>query len=826
MSELDQLLPVPSGAVRKNRGTVRRRFFLLSLVGCIVLLLNAVVIKGSGLWRVPFWLKHSYAGHFIFGSDPLTKAEVETEYILVLQSSNLARNWSERYTHETHLAGSYPLANWTAQKFEEYGLETKIEDYYVYLNTPKDNGLSLLKNDKVIYTATLLEDEIPEDPTSYGDDRVPAFHGYSASGNVTGEYFYANYGRKQDFDQLAELGVNMTGKIAVVRYGLIYRGLKVRFAQQHGAIGVVIYTDPDEDGEITAENGYAAYPKGPARQPSSIQRGSVMMLSYGPGDPTTPGYSSNKPDVERQDPHGTIPEIPSLPISFKEALPILSQLNGTGLSASHFGKDWVGKLPGFDYSVGPSTPKFTLNLYNDQEYNITTIHNVIGITRGHIDNEVILVGNHRDAWIKGGASDPNSGSASILEMLRSFAELQKKGYKPLRTIVWALWDGEEAGLLGSTEWGEEYADKLENEVVAYLNLDASVAGPALALEGTPSLNKILLEAAKKVKHPDGVSLYDNFLLGPSKGKINILGSGSDYTVFLDHLAIPSVSVGFEPDEKSPVYHYHSNYDSFYWMEKFGDPNFIYHNLMSQYLGLVLLSISDQEVINFNITTYGEEIQKYFTDAISSVPKAWRKSKVDESLLIDIPILSRFVPGELVKKISKEIKQVKNKIIYKWREEHNHNNHNHRRPHRAGKKHPKSDDDDENQFIDLVELTNSTIAKFIETAVLFDSTTLSLQYDIDHLEGISPWKRVKLFVKLKYLNWKLIYLERHFLHTEGLVNRPWFKHCIYASGRYTGYEGQSLPGLREAIEDDVFQDAVKWLNTLWQKLDLMSSIMRN
>lgn len=807
MSELDQLIPGPY--VRKRSNPVYRRFFLFSFLGCIFLFINAVLIKRSG------YLFNSHAAHFLFGSDLLTKEEVEHEYLKVLQSSNWARNWSDKYTHETHLAGSYPLANWTAQKFEEYGLETKIDDYYVYLNTPKDNGLKLLKENEVVYTASLIEDEIPEDSTTYGDDLVPAFHGYSASGNVTGEFFYANYGRKEDFDKLVELGVNMTGKIAVVRYGFIYRGLKVKFAQEHGAIGTVIYSDPGDDGEITEENGYAAYPEGPARNPSSIQRGSVMMLSYGPGDPTTPGYSSNKPDVERQDPHGTIPKIPSLPISFKEALPILSKLNGTGVSAKHFGKDWKGKLPGFDYSAGPSSPQYTLNLYNEQDYNITTIHNVIGVTKGHIDNEVILVGNHRDSWIKGGASDPNSGSASILEMLRSFSELQKKGYKPLRTIVWALWDGEEAGLLGSTEWGEEYAKKLENEVVAYINLDSSVAGPALALEATPSLNEVLLLAAKKVKHPDtGVSLYENFAQGPSKGNIEILGSGSDYTVFLEHLAIPSVSVGFEPDAKSPVYHYHSNYDSFHWMEKYGDPGFIYHNLMSQYLGLVVLSISDQEVINFDITTYGKEIQKYFTDAISSVPKPWYKSKVDDSLLVRVPILSRFIPSHVLKKLSKNIEQV----LHKWRED----NHSHRRPHRP---HQRSDDDG-GKFIDLVKLTNSTMDKFIDTAQRFDTAKLELQYEIDHFKGFNPWKRVKLYARLLYVNWKLIYMERHFLHTEGLVNRPWFKHCIFASGRYTGYAGQSLPGLREAIEDDVLQDAVKWLNTLWQKLDLMSSIMKN
>lgn len=742
--ESELLLPGPGPIVLKQRRHWRKRFVLLSLVGVLALCAQYLLV----------W-KNNYSLRFALHGLKVTPEEAKTQFLSVLEETNYARNWSIKYTHETHLSGSYPLAKWTKDKFEEYGLKASIEKYYVYLNTPKDHALHLLHKDKVVYTAPLKEDELEEDPTLKGDT-VPTFHGYSASGNVTAEYFYANYGRKQDYERLVELGVDIKGKIAIVRYGEIYRGLKVKFAEDHGVAAVLMYSDPFDDGEFTPANGYEQYPNGPARHESSVQRGSVMYLSYGPGDPTTPGYPSTKPDVERQDPTNTIPKIPSLPISYREVTPILKQLNGVGLK--NLGGDWEGALPGYDYSIGP-TVAHKLNLFNDQEYNITTIYNVIGVTEGILADEVIVVGNHRDAWIKGGAGDPNSGSASMLEILRSMAQLKKKGYKPLRTIIWASWDGEEPGLLGLTEWAEEHAKSLGKKVVAYLNVDTSVSGNNLVLELSPLLNDVLLESAKRVPYPKGGSLYEHFINGPLKGKIGILGSGSDYTVFLEYLGIPSVDMGFGSDPAvDPVYQYHSNYDSFYWMDTFCDPGFVYHNILSRFLGVVVLSMADQPTINFKAGTYALEIESYFDDILSQVPPSW-------------------------------------------------NEHGHNRL----------------DFPSAAKLTKKALGSFVEVANHFDAYTAHLRAQLD--EATSRWARLKVWAKIQVANWKLLNLDRHFLHEEGLIGRPWFKHTIFASGRYTGYAGQSLPGLREAVEDDDVDNGLRWVEDLLEKVAVVTLLLK-
>lgn len=307
---------------------------------------------------------------------------------------------------------------------------------------------------EVKFEASLEEDVIEEDETSSRADRIPTFHGYSANGNVTTAYVYVNYGTYQDFEDLIQANVSLAGKIAIARYGGIFRGLKIKRAQDLGMVGAVLYCDPGDDGEMTEENGYEVYPNGPARQPSSVQRGSAQFLSVAPGDPTTPGYPS-KPGVPREPVEGRIPSIPSLPISYIEALPILKSLNGHGPKASDFNKFWTKNAglgyKGVKYNVGPSPDNLQLNLVNEQEYVTTPLWNVIGVINGTLADEVIILGNHRDAWIVGGAGDPNSGSAALNEVIRGFGQALRLGWKPLRTIVFASWDGEEYGLLGSTE---------------------------------------------------------------------------------------------------------------------------------------------------------------------------------------------------------------------------------------------------------------------------------------------------------------------------------------------------------------------------------------
>ncbi|CEP61420.1 M28 family metallopeptidase LALA0_S03e02454g [Lachancea lanzarotensis] len=669
---------------------------------------------------------------------------------------NLAGNWSEKYTSVPHLAGQgIELVDWTAKKFEEYGLSTEIEGFDIYLNYPVENGLALLKKGRngtsVAYKASLREDALPEDPTTNGDDLVPAFHGYSASGNVTANYVFVNYGTKEDFELLKSQKVNLKDKIAIARYGKIFRGLKVKFAQEAGCVGVLLYSDPGDDYYQEAK-GDKAYPEGPARNPSSLQRGSVQFLSEAPGDPTTPGYPSQG-DVERADPKGLIPDIPSLPISHKEVAPILQKLNGHGLSGSKIGGDkWKGGLKGFDYWTGPS-PDYSLNLYNNQSYDIRPIHNVYGnITGSDSDEGYILIGNHRDAWIKGGASDPNSGSAALLEVIRGFHQLQLTGWKPRKTIIFASWDGEEYALLGSTEFGEKYGKDLQANCLAYLNVDVATSGKTLGIQASPFLNKVLNDSLHLVDYPLGGSLHDHFF--ESKEKFGILGSGSDYTVFQEHLGIASVDLGFKGGPEDPVYHYHSNYDSYHWMSTVADPGFKFHNALAKYLGIIALKLTERKVIPTEVATYGAELKLYFQRLVDRVPAEW----------LDVP---------------------------------------------SGKCH--------RTVSDVITSLGDELNGFLENAGVFDLRSEALQSKWDSSEGQPFWRRIVLHYKIKSLNYKLRYLERRFLYRKGLDGRPWFKHVVYAAGRDTGYEGFALPGLKEALDDGDIVSFVKWLKIIRAKV---------
>lgn len=774
----DNVVEALRSLYQESRKHWKLRFILLAVLGTTLTIHLILLIS---------LIRHSFTYHYVYlGKSPskLTTSEAESEFIRVLNHSNYARNWSYHYTQQQHLLGqNMELVDWTKLKFKEFGLvDTKVETYDVYLNSPVDHALKLVsKKGKVLYSASLKEDALPEDPTSQ-NDTVPTFHGYSANGNVTAAYFYANYGRKLDFDTLVKLGVNMTGKIAIVRYGAIYRGLKVKFAQEVGASGVVMYSDPGDDGEFIPQNGYKQYPHGPARNEASVQRGSVMYLSYGPGDPTTPGYAS-KGKVKREDPYKTIPKIPSLPVSYRDITPILVELNGKGVSGLKLGPDWVGKLEGFDYSVGlsPAEEVVTplLNLYNEQEYSIVPIHNVFGTIKGVNEDEVIVVGNHRDAWIRGGAGDPNSGSAAMLEILRGLQEACELGFKPYRSILFASWDGEEPGLLGSTEWAEDHASWISKKVVAYLNVDSAVTGNTLLLESSPVLKNLLLNVAKEVEYPKGGTLHEHYMTSIFKGHVPILGSGSDYTVFLDHLGIPSFDLGFACNpETDPIYQYHLNYDSFYWMETFTDPGFVYHNVVSKYLGKIILRLSGPELLQLDMLQSALDIHSYFDDVLKDIPQEW--------------------------------------YHYKGREPHNYEPFGNLMAFRdlqasAEKPHFEF----VNEFTEAVKMVKNALKLFEKNTLALDELRRALQADL--YKSKTFWQRSKTVPKVVFTNLKLGLLEKAFLYADGLNDRPWFKHTIFASGRYTGYAGQSLPGLREAIEDNDVESGLKWMNVHWQSI---------
>lgn len=791
----------PIGPVPKNK-------FRIAFVGMMCVFAWWSVIQ-------QFTLPHNDLDIFLFGLD---KEDISPkDVILETLATNYASDWSKRYTSESHLAGqNFGLVEWTREKFAEYGFTASIDTYDIYVSYPNDHDLNLIKakTGKVEYKAPLKEDVIEEDETSK-NGTVPTFLAYAANGNVTAEYVYGNYGTIDDFKRLEKAGVDVKGKIVVLRYGAIFRGLKVKFAQENGAVGVLLYTDPGDDHGITPANGYKQYPHGPARHESSVQRGSVQFLGgigSAPGDPTTPGYAS-KPGVDRQDPHDSIGRIPALPISYREVKPILEKLNGYGAKIDD--KAWEGELEGFDYSTGPNE-KYTLNLYNDQIYNISTLYNVYGEIEGEKKDEVIIIGNHRDAWIKGGAGDPNSGSAVLLELARALGALKATGYKFKRSIILQSFDGEEYGLLGSTEQGEYFAKKYQRNVVAYLNLDSAVTGKHLGLSASPVLNKVLRESAKELEYPEeGVgSLYDHFVK-EKNDVIRNLGSGSDYTVYLEHLGIPSVDLGFGQGKGDSIYQYHSNYDSYYWMSEFADKGFVYHNLAAKYLALIVYNLNENEVIDFKLQDYSLDLIKYFDETVKLIPEKWfHKTALQKTWdsylnydLEDVELLKESSNGYYTPTRPYPfmdlmvVGQCQHNSLMSMFSTANHKN------------------------ATIGELVNYTLADLKElhnVSQIFDVESLSLQTQYDNRDSLYFWQKIKLFFKIKHHNKLLQYFERNFLHKKGLHQRSWFKHIIFASGRFTGYAGQTFPGLKEAIEDGDVERFVHWLGIVSRSLRSVSS----
>lgn len=348
--------------------------------------------------------------------------------------NNTLRDWNYYYTHGAHLAGTnQSMAQWTADRWSENGFQARLDEYVPYLNYPVSHSLSLTYPNGSIFTAGLEEAVLIEDETTSYPNRIPTFNGYSFTGNATAEYVYVGRGQVVDFEALLALGVPLKGNIALAKYGGPFRGLKVKNAALYGMIGCVLFTDPGDDGNVTVENGYAPYPEGPARNPTSVQRGSVQFLSTYPGDPTTPGYPSKR-DSPRADKSSVVPSIPSLPISYAEAIPLLRALDGFGTPGSQVNRTkWVGKL-NVTYSTGPA-PGAVLSMSNIMRDDFTPIWDAIGIINGTNQDEVLVIGNHRDAWIVGGAADPNSGTAIIVELSKAFGKLLATGWKPRRTII-------------------------------------------------------------------------------------------------------------------------------------------------------------------------------------------------------------------------------------------------------------------------------------------------------------------------------------------------------------------------------------------------------
>ncbi|KAI1435322.1 N-acetylated-alpha-linked acidic dipeptidase-like protein 2 [Xylaria sp. CBS 124048] len=534
------------------------------------------------------------------------------EKILVDAVSNVTiPEWSYYYTHGYHLAGkNQTMAQWTADRMRDNGWNSSLAAYNVYLNYPVSKSLSLAYPNGSIFQPLLAEAALDVDETTTYPDSIPTFHGYSASGKAVAEFVYVGRGQQDDFARLTDLGVPLEGKIAVSRYGGPFRGLKVKNAEEHGMIGAIIFTDPGDDGNITEANGYAAYPDGPARNPTSVQRGSVEYLSVYPGDPTTPGYPS-KEGSPRTDGRAVLPGIPSIPISYVDAIPILAALNGHGADGEAVDRpNWVGGL-NVSYSTGPA-PGVTLSMGNFMEDTYTDIWDAVGIINGTSPDETIVIGNHRDAWIIGGAADPNSGTAIIVELSKAFGKLLAQGWRPKRNIVLCSWDGEEYGLIGSTEWVEEFIPWLNETAVSYLNIDVGTSGKWPSISATPELHAISMDVMKKVSWMDtNQTMYDAWK-AYSGGNIGVLGSGSDYTAFV-HKGIGAIDMSSDPGRYGPVYHYHSNYDSWHWMKTFGDPEFLAHEYMTKYLTLLAYNLASADSLPLTVQNWSKQMEIYYDD---------------------------------------------------------------------------------------------------------------------------------------------------------------------------------------------------------------------
>ncbi|HEY0761132.1 MAG TPA: M28 family metallopeptidase [Pyrinomonadaceae bacterium] len=526
-----------------------------------------------------------------------------------------AREHLRRLTIEPHIAGTkedYDTAVYVRDQLRSYGLAAELKEYEVWLNYPNAPTILELITAKRQRLDT-REAVVAGDPTSSNPKITPLFNGYSASGDVTAAVVYANYGLPGDYEELKKAGVDVKGKIVIVRYGNSFRGVKAKVAEDNGAIGCIIYSDPEDDGYMQGD----VFPKGPWRPVASGQRGSVQYLFDYPGDPLTPGKPAI-PGTPRLKPEEAtdLTRLPVQPIAYDVAKMILSQLKGPVRP-----RGFQGGLP-FAYHVG-GTNDVKLRLKTDMDYKQRKIWNVVARIDGNEEKDRwVILGNHRDAWVFG-AVDPNSGSSAMLEVGHGFGELLKQGWKPRRTIILCSWDAEEYGLIGSTEWAEEYADELKDKAVAYLNLDAAVSGPHFGASSVPSLWKLMRATTRDIKDPKtGKTVYQQWQdharenrpegeQHPLETRISALGSGSDYTPFLQHLGVPSTDMGFNGDYGV----YHSAYDSFYWMDHFGDPGFTYHVAAAQLWGTLAMRLADADGLSFDYTDYATQIREYFTEAM-------------------------------------------------------------------------------------------------------------------------------------------------------------------------------------------------------------------
>ncbi len=665
-----------------------------------------------------------------------TRETAVEEKLKSIPSADEERRQHRIFTAEPHVAGSKrnnQLAKYIRDEWKKQGLEDVIiREYYVYGTNPKFTSLEMTA--PTHYTAVLKETPLPGDDDSKNPAISHAWLGMSISGDVTAPLVYAHAGNPEDYDLLRKSGISVKGKIVLVRYSnpYSYRGFKALTAQREGAAAMLVYSDPQEDGYKKGK----VDPDGPWGPEYKIQRGAITYDFMVPGDPTTPGWASvpGAKHIPIED-AVSAPKIMAMPLSWHDAKPLLENLDGPVAPDS-----WQGAL-GFPYHLGSEKEKIHLKI--EMQNGLQPYYVVEGRIRGsELPDEWVVLGNHRDAWVFGGV-DPSSGTASMMELTRALGELKKQGMRPRRTLVICSWDGEEVGLTGSTEWGEQFAGELRAKAVAYINVDEATSGPNFHGQAVASLAPMLVETSRTLKDPSGKTLYEAWKATAAKekeeghqtGQMNDsgvkdsgladtrIGSGSDHTVFLNFVGMPVIGLQFDGDYGV----YHSAYDDFYWMNHFGDPGYKYHTLMSQLWGVTALRLANADLLPFDFATYAANIRQFVNDL----------AKANEKTMWGQP------PSAVQ---SSEARQ---------------------------------------PLLDLSE-----VRKAIDN---FESAGKKLNASLTRVLASAPIDPQLAAT----LNHGMMQVERNWLKPDGIPGRPWFKHILYGA-RFT-YAHLELPGLTEAVE---------------------------
>lgn len=691
------------------------------------------------------------------------------------ESSKIQREWEAKFrgipdaarireslrvlsSRPNHLGSPHQKQNaeMLRDQFRSWGWQAEIEEFHVLFPTPTERLLEMVAPTK--FTARLDEPVLKEDPTSsQKSEQLPTYNSYSGDGDVTAPLVYVNYGTPADYDELERRGISVRGAIVIARYGGSWRGIKPKVAYEHGAVGCLIYSDPRDDGYGQGE----VYPAGPWRPKDGVQRGSVMDMPVYPGDPLTPnvGATLNAQRLDRKD-AATIMKIPVMPISYADAQPLLAAMTGPVAPAA-----WRGGLP-ITYRIGPGPARVRLKLAFD--WKITPLYNVIARLPGSTwPDEWVVRGNHMDGWVNG-AQDPLSGLTPELEEARAMGELLKQGWRPKRTIVYAAWDGEEHGLIGSTEWAELHADELQQKAVMYINTDGNGRG-YLQVGGSHYLENLVNSVAREIEDPETkqsvwkrmqaavIRNGDTDAKAEARGgradlRIDALGSGSDYTPFIQHLGIPTLNLGFGGEDGGGIYH--SIYDSFAWYTRFSDTSFVYGRALAQTVGTIVMRTANAEVLPFQFSQLAETAANYASELKSlRTSEAARIAETNRQLDEGVFDLTNDPQDPL------------------------------RPP-------PREQPAPQLEFSVVDNAVDSLVraAKRYEQA---QATAMAINF---------------ASVAFGQVNALLRMSDQAMLLPEGLPKRPWFKHSLYAPGLYTGYGVKTMPGPREAIDQHDWRSA--------------------